>query len=169
MILQKFYPNEYMDSTYSIDFKQLKQDGVNGLIFDIDNTLVPHGAPADSKIITLFQQLKEQGFRICLLSNNKRPRVESFATAVGVDYIFDGHKPSKKNYEKAMEIMNTTKEHTVFIGDQLFTDIYGANRVGIKSILVQPIHKSEEIQIVLKRYLEGIVLYFYKKNKKMGK
>ena len=64
-----------------------------------------------------------------------------------------------------MQLMGTTTKNTVFVGDQLFTDVYGAKRTGIPSILVKPIHPKEEIQIVLKRYLEKIVLHFYKKSK----
>ena len=60
--------------------------------------------------------------------------------------------------------MKTTKENTLFIGDQIFTDVYGAKRAGIRSILVKPIHPKEEIQIVLKRYLEKIVLFFYRRD-----
>ena len=62
--------------------------------------------------------------------------------------------------------MKTEKENTLFVGDQLFTDVWGAKRTGIKSILVKPIHPKEEIQIVLKRYLEKIVLFFYKRSEK---
>ena len=72
-------------------------------------------------------------------------------------------QPSTKNYIKAMELMQTDRGNTVFIGDQLFTDVWGAKRTGMKSILVKPINPKEEIQIVLKRYLEKIVLHFYKK------
>ena len=67
------------------------------------------------------------------------------------------------DYLKAMELMGTNLENTVFIGDQLFTDVYGAKRTGMHNILVKPIHPKEEIQIVLKRKLEKIVLYFYRK------
>ena len=70
------------------------------------------------------------------------------------------------NYEKAMEQMHTEKGNTIFIGDQIFTDIYGANRAGIRTYLVQPIHPKEEIQIVLKRYIERIVLFFYHRRNK---
>ena len=86
-----------------------------------------------------------------------------FNDAVHVNYIFDAHKPSMKNYQKAMEIMGTNLQNTLFVGDQIFTDVYGANRTGLRTILVQPIHPKEEIQIVLKRYLEKIVLYFYQR------
>ena len=92
-----------------------------------------------------------------------------FNEPIGTDYVYDAHKPSTKNYKKAMEIMGTTCENTIFIGDQLFTDVFGAKRSGIPSILVRPIHPKEEIQIVLKRYLEKIVLHFYKKQKNLPK
>ena len=65
------YPDEYLDSTYSIDFDQLYKEGYRGIIFDIDNTLVPHGAPADERAISFFTHLKELGFQCILLSNNK--------------------------------------------------------------------------------------------------
>jgi HAD superfamily phosphatase (TIGR01668 family) len=165
-MFQKFYPGEYFNSTYEIDFESLYEEGYRGLIFDIDNTLVPHGAKADDRARQLFERLKSLGFGICLLSNNKIERVKSFNDEVKVKFICDAHKPSVKNYRKAMEMMGTKKENTVFIGDQLFTDIYGANRTGIRTILVKPIHPKEEIQIVLKRYLEKVVLYFYNRGQK---
>ena len=89
--------------------------------------------------------------------------MSSFNDAVGEIFIENAHKPSVRSYLKAMELLGTDKTTTVFIGDQIFTDIYGARRAGIRSILVKPIHPREEIQIVLKRYLEKIVLYFYLK------
>ena len=86
-----------------------------------------------------------------------------FNQNIGTDYIYNAHKPSTKNYVKAMEIMGTDRTNTVFIGDQLFTDVWGAKRAGIRNILVKPLHPKEEIQIVLKRYLEKVVLHFYEK------
>ena len=168
-MLDRFYPDEYLDSTYEIDFNQLYQQGYRGLIFDIDNTLVPHGAPADERAIKLFKHLTELGYNCMLLSNNKEPRVKMFHDAVKIGYIFKANKPSPKNYRKAMELMHTTKDNTLFIGDQIFTDIYGAKRAGIRTILVKPIHPKEEIQIVLKRYLEKIVLVSYKRKSKEKK
>lgn len=161
-----FYPDDYKASTYLIDFEDLYHLGYRGLIFDIDNTLVPHGAPADVCSMALFGRLRDIGFDTCLISNNQEPRVKPFAESVKSKYIFNAHKPSTKNYKKAMELMGTEKDTTIFIGDQLFTDVWGAKRTGIMSILVKPIHPKEEIQIVLKRYLEKIVLHSYKKSKK---
>ena len=161
-----FFPDRYVASTYVINFKKLYDEGYRGLIFDIDNTLVPHGAPADERAIALFERLKKIGFKCCLISNNQEPRVKMFNEPIQVDYVYDAHKPSRKNYRKAMEIMGTTKKNSVFIGDQLFTDVWGAKRTGIHNILVKPIHPKEEIQIVIKRRLERIVLYFYKRSLK---
>jgi HAD superfamily phosphatase (TIGR01668 family) len=160
-MLQIFYPGMEADSVYQIRFERLYQEGIRGVIFDIDNTLVAHGAPADERSIALFASLRQIGLQTCLISNNQEPRVRPFAEAVGSLYVCDAHKPSVKNYKKAMELMQTEKNTTIFIGDQLFTDVFGANRAGIFSCLVRPIHPKEEIQIVLKRYLERIVLFFY--------
>ena len=168
-MFDRFFPDRYVASTYVIDFEKLYEEGYRGLIFDIDNTLVPHGAPADARAITLFDRLKKIGFKCCLISNNQEPRVKMFNEPIQVDYVYNAHKPSTNNYRKAMEIMGTDETNSVFIGDQLFTDVWGAKRTGISNILVKPIHPKEEIQIVLKRYLEKIVLYFYARSKKQAK
>lgn len=160
------YPDEYLPSAYQIDYEKLYQEGCRGLIFDIDNTLVPHGAPADKRAVSLFARLKKIGFSCVLLSNNKEPRVKMFSDRAGALYIFKAGKPGRKGYQRAMELMHTDCKNTIFIGDQIFTDVAGANRAGIRSILVEPINPKEEIQIVLKRYLEKIVLFFYRRRKK---
>lgn len=169
-MLWQFYPDCYMKSAYDIPYEEYYKKGYRGIIFDIDNTLVEHGAPADERSILLINRLKETGFQIMLLSNNKEPRVKMFNDAVQVSYIFKAGKPGRAGYEKAMTQMNTTKENTLFVGDQLFTDVWGARRTGIFSFLTMPIDPKEEIQIVLKRYLEKIVLFFYqRKCKREGK
>ena len=159
-----FFPDRYVASAYVIDFERLFKQGYRGLVFDIDNTLVPHGEPADERAVRLFERLKKIGFSCCLISNNQEPRVKKFNEKIQVAYVYNAHKPSTKNYRKAMEIMGTDTDTTVFVGDQLFTDVWGAKRTGMASILVKPIHPKEEIQFVLKRYLEKIVLFFYKRS-----
>lgn len=162
-MLEIFYPDNEADSAYGIDYNALYGQGYRGIIFDIDNTLVPHGAPADERAAELFQRLHETGFQTILLSNNKEPRVKMFNDGVHSRYIFKAGKPGKEGYERAMGLMGTDARSTMFVGDQLFTDIWGAKRAGITTWLVKPIHPKEEIQIVLKRRLERIVLYFYHK------
>lgn len=163
-MIECFYPSEYLDSTYEIDFEEYYQKGYRGIIFDIDNTLVPHGEPADERAIALFQRLRKIGYRTMMLSNNKEPRVKMFCDAVESQYIYKAGKPNPENYRKAMDLMQTDKNTTLFIGDQIFTDVWGANKADIHSILVKPIYPKEEIQIVLKRYLEKIVLFWYKRH-----
>lgn len=168
-MLRRFFPDNEANSAYIIDYEGLYGKGYRGIIFDIDNTLVPHGAPADDRAVALFARLHEIGYQTCALSNNKEPRVKSFCDKVGSRYIFKAGKPGRGGYEKAMERMGTDRENTLFIGDQLFTDVWGARRVGIVTYLVKPIHPKEEIQIVLKRKLERIVLFFYHRKGRRGK
>ncbi|MDE6319617.1 MAG: HAD hydrolase-like protein, partial [Lachnospiraceae bacterium] len=113
-----------------------------------------------------FERLRGIGLESVLLSNNKEPRVKSFNDKVHSHYLYKAGKPGKKGYCRAMELMGTTPETTFFVGDQLFTDVWGAKRTGILTYLVKPIHPKEEIQIVLKRRLEWIVLFFYRRSLK---
>lgn len=164
-MLQRFYPDNEADNAYGIEYENLYQKGYRGIIFDIDNTLVPHGAPADERAEELFARLHRIGYKTLLLSNNKEPRVKSFCDRVNSQYIFKAGKPGRAGYERAMKLMGTAPQNTLFVGDQLFTDVWGAKKVGIVTYLVKPIHPKEEIQIVLKRKLERIVLYFYHRRK----
>ncbi len=169
-MLKRLYPRRWVDSAYGIPYEKFYERGYRGVIFDVDNTLVPHGAPADQRAKELFRRLRAMGMDTCLMSNNKEPRVASFAEAVGGSkYLYKSGKPSVSGYQKAMKRMGTDEKTTLFVGDQIFTDVYGANRAGIYSILVKPIHPKEEIQIVLKRYLEAVVLYFYGKKYPNGR
>ena len=153
------YPSAEAHICESIDFKKLYEKGYRGIIFDIDNTLVPHGAPADKKAIEFFKYLKKIGFKTCLISNNSKERVLPFAKAVGAKAVWKANKPAGRNYLLACRQMKTDRTNTVFVGDQIFTDVLGANLAGIPSILVEPIHPKEEIQIVL---------FFYHRKKRGG-
>ena len=138
-MFEALYPDKYLKSTYDINFEQLYERGFRGILFDIDNTLVPHGAPADARAIQLFERLHGMGFETCLISNNREP----------------------KGYLEGIRRMGTKTDNTFFVGDQIFTDVLGAKRAGLYTIMVSPVQPKEEIQIVLKRYLEKIVLHFY--------
>ena len=107
-MFQKFYPSEYYTSTYVIDFAEYYKKGYRGILFDIDNTLVPHNAPATKEAIRLIHRLKEIGFGICLVSNNKEPRVAEFNKPLDVKYIYkaktlrlpESHAASRHRYYK---------------------------------------------------------------------
>ena len=165
-MFQNLYPDEDVDSAYQIDYQKYYDQGYRGILFDVDNTLVEHNQPVTLVAIELFQTLNEMGFKTCIISNNRDERVKPLAEALESDYVYKAGKPSARGYVQGMEQMGTTPETTLFIGDQIFTDIWGAKKAGIYSILVKPIDKKEEIQIVLKRRLEWIILYFYKKTMK---
>lgn len=169
MLLRKFYPHKTADSAYEINYEKLYRDGYRGILFDIDNTLVEHGADATPRAIELFGRLKKIGFQTCLISNNSEERVNRFNRQIKANYIYKANKPFIKSYVKAAKLMGTRVDNTVFVGDQLFTDVYGANRIGMLTYLVKPIGPKEEIQIVLKRKLEKLVLYFYRRALAKGK
>mgnify|MGYP000996296260 FL=1 len=98
-----------------------------------------------------------------MVSNNKEPRVAEFNKPLDVKYIYKAGKPKRTGYQKAMQLLGTDTANTLFVGDQLFTDLWGANNTGITSLLVMPIDKKEEIQIVLKRIPEKWILHSYLK------
>ena len=169
VMFERLYPCEWVRSTYEIDFEKYYEEGFRGIIFDIDNTLVPHGADADERAIELFSRLKSIGYDICLLSNNKKARVKRFNKDVNVKYIFKAQKPYSRNYYAAAMKMHFSVKSVLCVGDQLFTDIYGGNLAGIHTILVNPINRHEEIQIVLKRRIEWFVLKAYHRKNKVKK
>ena len=160
-MFRKFYPTVYHESAYSIDFRELFHKGYRGILIDIDNTLVEHGAPSNDQSEAFFKMLHETGFQTCILSNNHEPRVRPFADAVQSSYICDAGKPGSSGYLKGMKLMDTGTNNTFFIGDQMFTDIWGANNSGIPSILVKPIKIDPKFLILLKRVGEAIVKRFY--------
>ncbi len=165
-ILRQMFPSEYSPSFYAYDFKAAYGRGKRLIVFDIDNTLVPHGASADERCCKHIAELKEDGFALCAVSNNKEPRVKSFCDCLEVPYVCNADKPSVKGYEQAMRISGVSRAETIFFGDQIFTDIWGARRAGIHSVLVKPIDLStDEIQIRFKRILEKPVIMAYFREK----
>lgn len=155
------YPNERMTSAYLVPYEELARLGYRGILFDIDNTLVPHGAPATEEAKKLFERIRRCGLATCLISNNRKARVQPFAEAVQSPFLSLANKPFPSGYRKACGRMGVPEKDAVFIGDQIFTDVWGANLAGIRSILVNPINPREEIQIVLKRRLERLILRAY--------
>lgn len=154
MLLKNLYPKETAVSVYELDWEKLARQ-YKGVIFDIDNTLVPHGEPADERAMRLFKRLHELGMKTMLLSNNKEARVKPFAWQLQTDYVHKAGKPKKTGYQRAVKRMGMTPEQIVFAGDQIFTDIWGANCAGMMTILTEPVDPStDEIQIVVKRLFE---------------
>lgn len=158
-----FYPHEYVESVFSIDYPALYQLGYRGLLFDIDNTLVPHGKDSTEEVDNLFRRIHALGFKTLLLSNNSEARILRFLQNIDSLYIPEAGKPRPENYRKAIRLLSLKQEEVLFIGDQIFTDILGANRSGIASILVQYIGTGKETKIGIRRTLEKGILKFYKR------
>ncbi len=155
------YPTVRTGSAYTINYEKLYKLGIRGIIFDIDNTLVPHDAPADDRSRALIKRIHEAGIKTIILSNNGQKRVKSFADEVGCAYIFKAAKPKTEGFLLSMKKLGTGRKSTILIGDQLFTDVWGASRAGIRSILVKRISFHERYYIHLKRILEYIIMIIY--------
>lgn len=167
-MFRRFYPAQYVNSVYDIDYDKLKEEGIKGLIFDIDNTLVPYFVKTgDKKLSDLFEKLKAMGFGISLVSNGKKDRVIKFNENLKLFAIHRANKPSTINLKKAMRIMKTDNKSTAMIGDQVFTDVWAANRAGMLSILVMPISEKDEFITLIKRGIEKKVINGYLKYKQM--
>ena len=163
-----FWPERVAKSAFAIPYEQLYEEGIRGIVFDIDNTLTLPDAPADEACRELFRRLGDIGLKACIVSNNRGPRVKSFAAAVGADFVPKALKPRRYGYRRAMELMGTVPENTVSVGDQLFTDIWGANRIGMHSILTKPLVFLDEPQIMLKRLVEAPFLYLYRRKRRQS-
>lgn len=158
-MLDLFRPDEYLASIFYIDLDQMKQKGIKGLIIDIDNTLVEWGEKtADRRLLDWFQLLEEKGFRACILSNNTKDRVVTFTERIRVPAVYRAGKPRKRAFGRAMKMMGTCSSNTAVIGDQILTDIFGGNRMGLYTILVVPVGSREFITTKIMRRIERRIL-----------
>ena len=150
-MFKSLYPTRYIVSSYSIDYEDLYDKGYRGIIFDIDNTLVPHGFPADERAIELMKRLKEIGYQVLFLSNNKEARVKMFNDDVDCLYIFKANKPGRQGFVKAMEKMGTDKDNTFLCAE--VTDFL--EEVVLRSIVAAHLHLySCKVRILLYNLLK---------------
>ena len=155
-------PDIFLNSVYELDIASLKEHGINAIIVDIDNTLVSWNArEPDEKANEFVCRLSSEGFKICILSNNSRKRVEEFNKCLNLPAIHKAIKPSKIAFRRAMKLMRAAPTDTAVIGDQLFTDVLGGKRLGLFTILVSPISDKEFIWTRIVRKLEKRVLRKY--------
>ena len=162
-MIEKFVPDIYSQSIYRIDYEKLKNKGIKLLIFDLDNTIsVVKSKTPPKEAVELMVKLKELGFTLVLMSNSKKERVLPFKNKLEIDACASSKKPFKKNYKKILEMYRKKPEETAGIGDQIITDIYGANNMGICSILVNPISKKEKFVTKINRFMESIILFILK-------
>ncbi|MDE7295533.1 MAG: HAD-IIIA family hydrolase [Oscillospiraceae bacterium] len=168
-MLKRFFPSYYAESVFAVDYDELYKKGCRGIIFDIDNTLVHHGDDSNEQVDELFRRIGRMGFKTVLLTDNDEERVVRFVKNIDSPYICDAGKPDPESFLKALDIMQLTKDKAVVIGDQIFTDILGANKAGIASILVNFVRLPEEKHIGKRRYLEKLILSFDRRKKRRKK
>jgi len=156
-------PKVYINSVYNIDLRKLKKTKkIKGIIVDLDNTLVAWGQKEVSqKTIDWVKEAKRLGFKICIVSNTNSKRVAEFAKIFNIPYHSKYFKPFSIAFNNGLKILDTKKSETVVIGDQIFTDIWGGNRLKLLTILVVPIVKKDSIGTFLHRNLEKIFISFW--------
>jgi len=161
--MSKLLPNIYLDSIFHIDFAELQTRGITALLFDLDNTIAGYDTPvADERVIEYFARLKEMGFFVCLVSNNRNERVLTYANSLDISFISFAKKPFKTGLLKACKIFDVKPTDCALIGDQVFTDVFGGNRLGMFTILVKPINPPSKFFIKFKRRLERRILRKWK-------
>ena len=154
-----FKPNLYETSIYDIDLEKLKELGIKGFIFDVDNTIVPYDTPVpDEKVKEWFKKIKEMGFVSYIASNNNKGRVEHFAKDLGIGFMPKANKPLTKNLKQICRNMGVSMQETAMVGDQLFTDILGGNLAGMFTVLIEQISPVEGKFIKFKRIFEKMIL-----------
>ncbi|MCF8002236.1 MAG: YqeG family HAD IIIA-type phosphatase [Halanaerobiales bacterium] len=157
-MLQKLNPDAYYKSIFTINIENLKESDIKGIIVDIDNTIVPwNDKKISDEVFNWFKNLIKEGFRLCLISNGMTKRVEYFSNQLDIPAIGTAVKPRKKAFRKALKILGLKKEKVAVIGDQIFTDVLGGNRMGFMTILVDPLNKDEFITTKIMRFIEKIV------------
>ncbi len=168
-MLKKLHPNLLIDKVQDLDLRILSKNNIKGLIFDIDNTLAAHfQKEADDNILKWLERLKSQGFKFCIVSNASKERVTKFNEKISAYALHRASKPSKKSLLKAAKYMEIKPEETALVGDQIFTDVLGGNKLKMFTILVNPISEKEILFIKLKRNLEKWVIKNYRDKKGKG-
>jgi HAD superfamily (subfamily IIIA) phosphatase, TIGR01668 len=144
-MLEWLLPHQVAGTIYDIDLKKLQAEGISGIICDLDNTLVGARVPsATPELADWLERVRSLGFRVIIVSNNRRTRVSRFAEPHGIPYIYSARKPVRASFRKALNLLGLAPEQVVVIGDQLLTDVLGAKRTGLRVILVKPIAPADE-------------------------
>lgn len=156
----KFRPSLRLDAVTSIDPEALARSGVRAVLLDLDNTIVSyHQERADRAVEAWIRRLAGVGIATLILSNNHTPRVKGIASHLGVPFVADAKKPLRAGYRRALDVLGVTPAETLVVGDQLFTDVFGGNRFGMRTVLVRPIGRTEFIGTRFVRPVERIFLW----------
>ncbi|MFJ8512671.1 YqeG family HAD IIIA-type phosphatase [Lysinibacillus xylanilyticus] len=148
-------PDEFVTSIYEITPEKLQDLGIKGIITDLDNTLVEWDrADATEELVIWLRIMKESGIRVIIASNNKEARVKQFAEPLGIPYIHKARKPLRNAFYSAIVQLGLRPKEVVMVGDQLLTDVMGANRLGLHTVLVKPVAQSDGLVTKFNRFIE---------------
>ena len=158
-MIELFKPDMYVKDIYSIDYEKLKSYGIKCILFDLDNTLVPcFRKKPTRKLKDFIERIKDMGFKVIIFSNSKKKRLQPFKNVLEVDCSYSSKKPFQKKFKKVLKEYNFSQSEVAMIGDQLLTDIFGGNRLGIFTILVTPINGKEFIFTKFNRTIEKRII-----------
>ena len=161
------YPKLYIENVTRIDLEFLNKNNIKGLILDVDNTLIDYDKNPVDGLEEWCKNLKQNNIRLCILSNsNKKEKVKNLAKSLDIPFIYFAKKPLKTGFKKAKKILELENENIGVVGDQIATDVLGANRCKMFSILVKPIAAKDIWITRLKRPLENYIIGRYVKNNK---
>ncbi|MEW6275054.1 MAG: YqeG family HAD IIIA-type phosphatase [Bacillota bacterium] len=161
------FPRLYVPSIFEIDLDWLHQQGIRGLMLDLDNTIICRNLEHFSAgIVAWIKELKRKNFRVCIISNNLPKRVYALAQELDLPAVCQGIKPLAAPFRRALGVLGTAPQETAIVGDQIFTDILGGNRLGLYTILVNPLPGKEFWATrLINRQLEKLVLWWLKRRK----
>lgn len=163
-MLKLLIPRLYVESVFDIQPELLKNKGIRAVILDLDNTLIIRGEEnAKPRILDWLESLRRNGFKLCIVSNNSRTKGGKIASALGLPGVFRAVKPRGRPFRKALALLGTKPVETAMVGDQLFTDILGGNRLGLYTVLVSSLGGPDFImtRLVIRR-LERLLLPWIK-------
>ena len=165
--MDNFIPDIYQKSIYHIDYEKLLDSGIKCILFDLDNTCAPYkDTEPNKRLIELFEMLKDMDFKLIIFSNAPKKRIRPFKKILNVDCLASAGKPWKKNFMKILNLFGYNLSEVAIVGDQLYKDILGGNRMGIKTILVNPMSKDD--MIITKYIFRPLERRKYKKLEKKG-
>jgi uncharacterized protein len=163
-LLKLLFPNQHLNSIFELQSQQLHELGIKGVIADMDNTLVPwNDRSVPPRLARWLAGLKEEGFRLCIVSNNTAEKGAELARELGIPAYWYAIKPRRRAFRKALREMDLQAKEVAVIGDQIFTDVLGGNRMGLYTILVTPISDKEFIWTKMMRQFERLVLNYLKR------
>ena len=163
-MLKVFLPNQHVKDIFEITPESLMENGIKGIITDLDNTLVEWDRPnATPKLVKWLEEMKHSNIKITIVSNNNESRVKAFSEPLDIPFIPAARKPSRRAFNQALKQMGLRKEESVVIGDQLLTDVLGGNRGGFRTILVVPVAQTDGFITRFNRMVERRILNWFQK------